>query len=105
MVNMLICEGNEAQLLRHFTRHYLERPALMANMPFINIYIKGTSIVPCDFIGFRAGSAHSLPEHHDALLANMLAQSQAMMWGRNLDQKLTRFLIEQGKTELQAEDS
>jgi glucose-6-phosphate isomerase len=32
----------------------------------------------------------------------MLAQSQAMMWGRNLEETHT-FLIEQGKTELQAE--
>jgi glucose-6-phosphate isomerase len=62
---------------------------------------QGTSIVPCDFIGF-AQAAHTLPEHHHALLANMLAQSQAMMWGRN-SEETQAFLIEQGKTQPQAE--
>jgi len=62
---------------------------------------QGTSIVPCDFIGF-AQASHSLHEHHHALLANMLAQSQAMMWGRNKSET-KEFLITQGKTQQQAE--
>jgi len=62
---------------------------------------QGTSIVPCDFIGF-AQPSHSLPEHHHALLANMLAQSQAMMWGRN-QSETEEFLITQGKTRQQAQ--
>lgn len=48
---------------------------------FHQLLHQGTSIVPCDFIGF-AQAEHSHDEHHEILLANMLAQSQAMMMGR-----------------------
>lgn len=52
---------------------------------FHQLLHQGTSIVPCDFIGF-AQAAHPHDEHHEILLANMLAQSQAMMTGRTTEE-------------------
>lgn len=48
---------------------------------FHQLLHQGAPVVPCDFIGFSKAS-HEHKSHHDILLANMLAQSQAMMMGR-----------------------
>lgn len=60
---------------------------------FHQLLHQGTSCVPCDFIGF-AQAEHTHDQHHEILLANMLAQSQAMMMGRTTEETLT-MLIEQ----------
>ncbi|MDW3095326.1 MAG: glucose-6-phosphate isomerase [Gammaproteobacteria bacterium] len=49
---------------------------------FHQLLHQGIPIVPCDFIGFSKAE-HEHRSHHDILLANMLAQSQAMMMGRS----------------------
>lgn len=49
---------------------------------FHQLLHQGGPIVPCDFIGFSKAQ-HEHKNHHDILLANMLAQSQAMMMGRS----------------------
>jgi glucose-6-phosphate isomerase len=47
---------------------------------FFQFLHQGTDIVPCDFIAVRE-PGHGLPGHHEKLLANMIAQGQAMMTG------------------------
>ncbi len=49
---------------------------------FHQLLHQGSPIVPCDFIAFSQAE-HEHRNHHDILLANMLAQSQAMMMGRS----------------------
>ena len=49
---------------------------------FHQLLHQGKLIVPCDFIGFSKAD-HEQDKHHEILLANMLAQSQALMMGRN----------------------
>lgn len=44
---------------------------------FYQLLHQGTDIIPCDFIGFK--------DKNNALLNNMLAQSQALMTGQNHD--------------------
>ena len=51
---------------------------------FHQLLHQGTTTVPCDFIGFR--QTNYSQEHHHILLSNMLAQSQAMMTGRTLEE-------------------
>ena len=51
---------------------------------FHQLLHQGTTVVPCDFIGFRETTYSQ--EHHQILLSNMLAQSQAMMTGRSLEE-------------------
>jgi len=46
---------------------------------------QGTQPIPVDFIVART-AAHDLPEHQEALLANALAQAQALMQGAKADE-------------------
>ncbi|MDH5307435.1 MAG: glucose-6-phosphate isomerase [Myxococcales bacterium] len=48
---------------------------------FYQLIHQGTRLVPCDFIGF-ANSAHPIGRHHDLLMANFLAQPEALAFGR-----------------------
>ncbi len=51
---------------------------------FHQLLHQGNVIVPADFIAIKKPH-HSLKDHHQALLANCLAQSQALMQGKSLD--------------------
>lgn len=51
---------------------------------FHQLLHQGTQIVPCDFIGFLSPLPPSA-DGHEALLANMFAQAQALAFGRTLD--------------------
>ncbi len=46
---------------------------------------QGTQVTPADFI-VAANSADRLPEHHDILLANCIAQGEALLRGKNADE-------------------
>ncbi len=43
---------------------------------------QGTDVVPLEFVAVKNAS-HSLPGHHEKLLANVLAQAQALMLGQS----------------------
>ncbi|MFX5574700.1 glucose-6-phosphate isomerase, partial [Acinetobacter baumannii] len=52
---------------------------------------QGTDVVPCDFL--IAASPHERGrKHHDLLIANCLAQSQALMRGRTLEEATAQAL-------------
>ncbi len=46
---------------------------------------QGTSRIPADFIGFALPN-HPLPHHHDLLMANFFAQTEALAFGKTADQ-------------------
>ena len=50
---------------------------------FFQMMHQGTSFVPCDFI-VPAISHNEIGEHHEILLANVLAQSEALMRGKTI---------------------
>lgn len=52
-----------------------------AQHAYFQLLHQGGRLVPCDFIAF-AESDFPLPGHHDQLLANCFAQSEALMIGR-----------------------
>jgi glucose-6-phosphate isomerase len=52
---------------------------------FFQLLHQGTRLVPADFIGF-AQPLNALPGHRDQLIANMLAQSRALAFGRTADE-------------------
>jgi glucose-6-phosphate isomerase len=52
---------------------------------FFQLLHQGTRLVPCDFITF-AQPIHSLRRHHDALMANALAQTTALAFGKTIEQ-------------------
>lgn len=57
---------------------------------------QGTKLIPADFIGFKK-SLYAAEDHHQKLLANFLAQTEALMKGKTLEQA-TQELIHSGKS-------
>ena len=60
-------------------------PGTNGQHAFYQLIHQGTDFVPCDFIGSKT-SHNPLGNQHELLLNNMLAQSQALMQGRTLDE-------------------
>jgi len=56
-------------------------PGTNGQHAFYQLIHQGTRLVPCDFIGFGR-PAEPLGDHHDLLMANMLAQAEALAFGR-----------------------
>ena len=63
---------------------------------FFQMMHQGTSFVPCDFI-VPAISHNEIGEHHEILLANVLAQSEALMRGKTIKEAAEE-LKEAGKS-------
>lgn len=57
---------------------------------FFQLIHQGTKLVPSDFL-VPATSYHSLPDHHNMLISNFLAQPQALMEGKTIDQVRAEF--------------
>ncbi len=60
-------------------------PGTNGQHAFYQLIHQGTQAVPCDFIAPKK-SHNPVANQHTLLLNNMLAQSQALMQGRNLDE-------------------
>lgn len=59
-------------------------PGTNGQHAFYQLIHQGTQIVPCEFLVAAKGHERDLAHHHTLLLANCLAQSQALMLGRSL---------------------
>ena len=53
---------------------------------FYQLIHQGTRVVPCEFLLAAQGHETELEHHHQLLIANCLAQSKALMQGRNLEE-------------------
>lgn len=60
-------------------------PGTNGQHAFYQLIHQGTKLVPCDFIA-PAQSHNPLAGHHDILISNVIAQSEALMIGRTYDQ-------------------
>lgn len=56
---------------------------------FFQALHQGTDVVPVSFLA-AASVEHDLPEHHDALMANMFAQGAALLRGRSYAEALAQ---------------
>ncbi|MCB0257126.1 MAG: glucose-6-phosphate isomerase [Anaerolineae bacterium] len=56
-------------------------PGTNGQHSFYQLIHQGTKLIPCDFIGFSQ-SLNPLGDHHDLLMANVFAQSQALAFGK-----------------------
>ncbi len=56
------------------------QPGTNGQHAFFQLIHQGTKLVPCDFLA-AANSHYKLPEHHDILVSNFLAQPEALMNG------------------------
>jgi len=60
-------------------------PGTNGQHAFYQLLHQGTHLVPCDFI-VAAKSHNPIGEHHDILVANCIAQSEALMRGKTADE-------------------
>lgn len=57
-------------------------PGTNSQHAFFQLIHQGTKLIPADFIGF-VKSLHGNKEHHDKLMSNFFAQTEALMNGKN----------------------
>jgi len=57
------------------------QPGTNGQHAFYQLIHQGTKLIPCDFIGF-AKSLNALGDHHDQLMANFFAQTEALAFGK-----------------------
>ena len=60
---------------------YWGEPGTNGQHSFYQLIHQGTNVIPCDFIGF-IDALNPLGNHHDLLLANVFAQTEALAFGR-----------------------
>ena len=60
-------------------------PGTNGQHAFYQLIHQGTSIVPCDFL-VAAKPPHAIGDHHEKLVANALAQTEALMVGKTIDE-------------------
>ena len=64
---------------------YWGEPGTNGQHSFYQLIHQGTRLIPCDFIAFGK-SLNPLGRHHDMLLANVFAQSEALAFGKTADE-------------------
>ena len=62
-------------------------PGTNGQHSFYQLIHQGTKLIPCDFIAFNR-SLNPLGDHHDLLMANVFAQSQALAFGKTEEEVL-----------------
>jgi glucose-6-phosphate isomerase len=60
-------------------------PGTNGQHAFYQLIHQGTELIPCDFLGF-ARPAEVVGDHHDLLMANFLAQTEALAFGKTRQQ-------------------
>jgi glucose-6-phosphate isomerase len=63
---------------------YWGEPGTNGQHSFYQLIHQGTRLIPCDFIGFGQ-ALNPLGRHHDLLLANVFAQSEALAFGKTAE--------------------
>jgi glucose-6-phosphate isomerase len=64
---------------------YWGEPGTNGQHSFYQLIHQGTRLIPCDFIGFLH-TLNPLGEHHDLLMANVFAQTEALAFGKNAEE-------------------
>ena len=64
---------------------YWGEPGTNGQHSFYQLIHQGTRLIPCDFIAFGQ-ALNPLGRHHDLLWANVLAQSEALAFGKTAEQ-------------------
>ncbi len=60
-------------------------PGTNGQHSFYQLIHQGTKLIPCDFIAFTQ-TLNKLPPHHDILMANVFAQTEALAFGKTADE-------------------
>ncbi len=78
-------------------------PGTNGQHAFFQLLHQGTDIVPVEFLVAANGHEPGLRNHHELLLANCLAQSEALMKGRTLEEAKAQ-LMSKGMSEAEASE-
>lgn len=65
-------------------------PGTNGQHAFYQLIHQGTKLIPCDFLA-PAISQNPLDDHHEKLLANFFAQTEALMMGKTKDEVIQEF--------------
>ena len=91
-LQQLVMESNGKQVTREGVEVsydtspiYWGEPGTNGQHSFYQLIHQGTRLVPCDFIAF-AHPLTPLGRHHDVLIANVLAQSEALAFGMTAEE-------------------
>ena len=60
-------------------------PGTNGQHSFYQLIHQGTRLIPCDFIGF-CQSLNPIANHHDLLMSNLFAQTEALAFGKTADE-------------------
>ena len=60
-------------------------PGTNGQHSFYQLIHQGTRLIPCDFIGF-CQSLNPIANHHDLLMSNLFAQTEALAFGKTVDE-------------------
>jgi glucose-6-phosphate isomerase len=61
------------------------QPGTNGQHAFYQLIHQGTKLIPCDFIGF-CQTLNPLGRHHDLLMANLFAQTEALAFGKTAEE-------------------
>ena len=61
-------------------------PGTNGQHAFYQLLHQGTDVIPCEFLVAAEGHEPDMVHHHELLIANCLAQAQALMIGRTLEE-------------------
>jgi glucose-6-phosphate isomerase len=64
---------------------YWGEPGTNGQHSFYQLIHQGTRLIPCDFIAFTK-TLNALGRHHDMLIANVFAQTEALAFGKTAEQ-------------------
>jgi glucose-6-phosphate isomerase len=64
---------------------YWGEPGTNGQHSFYQLIHQGTRLIPCDFIAF-AQALNPLGHHHDMLMANVFAQTEALAFGKTAEE-------------------
>jgi glucose-6-phosphate isomerase len=64
---------------------YWGEPGTNGQHSFYQLIHQGTRLIPCDFIAFGQ-TLNALGQHHDLLIANVFAQSEALAFGKTAEE-------------------
>jgi glucose-6-phosphate isomerase len=91
-LQQLTMESNGTHVTRDGTRVdyqtgpvYWGEPGTNGQHSFYQLIHQGTQLIPCDFIGFGQ-TLNPLGNHHDLLMANVFAQTQALAFGKTAEE-------------------
>ena len=77
-------------------------PGTNSQHAFFQLIHQGTKLIPTDFIGFIK-PLYGEQDHHDKLMSNFFAQTEALLMGKTKEQVIAEFAA-QGKSEYEVRD-